>query len=109
MAVTQEFTDFTSLLANSERPLLVVFSAAWSGPSRLMDTILEEVQAQIQALQIVKIDSETYPELASRYEIHPLPTLLLFKRGQLVAKIEEERTECLMPADKLIQRLQSFL
>lgn len=91
----------------TNQPLLLVFSAAWSGPSRLIDSILEQVSAQIRSLTILKIDSEVYPDLASQYQVHPLPTLLLFCKGELVDRIEEERTELLMPAEKLIQRLQA--
>ena len=93
----------------TNQPLLLVFSAAWSGPSRLIDSILEQVSAQIRSLTILKIDSEVYPDLASQYQVHSLPTLLLFCKGELVDRIEEERTELLMPAEKLIQRLQACL
>ncbi|HEY9670207.1 MAG TPA: thioredoxin domain-containing protein [Waterburya sp.] len=74
-----------------------------------MESILEEVNAQMkQQLQIVRVDSEKYSELASQYHIHPLPTLVLFKTGQPVERIEEENTENLMSAEHLIQRLQSL-
>jgi thioredoxin-like negative regulator of GroEL len=110
MAVQQSFENFEELLSSSKLPLLVVFDAPWCGPSHLMDAILEQVNHQMkQQLEIVRIDSEKYPDLASRFQVHPLPTLLLFKNGQLVARIEEERAENLMPAKRLIQHLQNLL
>lgn len=110
MVVKPQFNSLKELLSSSELPLLVVFYAPWCGPSHLMDSILEQVSAKMNPqLQIVKINSEAHPELASRYQVHPLPTLLLFQQGELVARIEEEHTEKLLPADRLIQHLQALL
>jgi len=110
MAIEQEFTNFEELLSSSDLPLLVVFYSPWDGPSHLMDSVLEQVNNQMQQqLRMVKIDSEQYSDLASQYQVHALPTLLLFKNGQPVERIEEEHAEVLMPAAKLIQRLQPLL
>ena len=110
MAIEQEFTNFEELLSTTELPILVFFYAPFSGPDRLLNSVLEQVNNQIeQHLRIIKIDSEKYYDLASQYQVHALPTLLLFKNGQPVARIEEEHTEGLMSAEKLIQRLQPLL
>lgn len=110
MTVKHQFNDFKELLSTSEVPLLIVFYAPWCGPSHLMDTILEQMKTRLGSqLQIVKIDCEAHPSLASQYQVHPLPTLLLFKKGNLVARIEEEQTENLLPADRLIERLQALM
>jgi thioredoxin-like negative regulator of GroEL len=55
-------------------------------------------------LQVVKIDTDKYPHLASQYQIHALPTLVLFKNAQPV-----ERIEGVLPAEQLVQRLQSLV
>ncbi len=110
MTIQQPIKNFDELLSSSDLPLLVVFYSPWCGPSHLMDSILEQVEYQMKnQLKIVKIDSETYPELASQYHVHPLPTLVLFKKGQPVERIEEEHIELLMPAERLIQRLQNLV
>lgn len=108
--ITAQSFSFKDLLASSNLPLLVVFFGPLCGPSHLMDAVLQDVaQRTIDRLQIVKIDSESYPALASQYQVHALPTLLLFRRGELVARLEDERTENLMPADRLMQLLESHL
>lgn len=110
MVTTQQFSNFKDLLANSNLPLLVVFYSHLCGPSLLMESALEQVKVLMHdRIQIVKIDSESHPALASQYQVHALPSLLLFKRGELIERIEEERTETLMPAERLIQRLEMLL
>lgn len=109
MATEQQFKNFEELLSSSDLPTLVVFTSPWSGPAHIMDSVLEQVNHQLQQLRIVKIDSEKYAALASQYQVHALPALLLFKNGQLVERIELEHTEELMPAAELIQRLQPLV
>ena len=101
MATKQEFGSFQELITNSELPVLVDFYATWCGPCQMMAKILEQVNSQMkQRLRIVKIDTDKYPALASRYQVSALPTLLLFKQGQPI-----DRIEGVLPADKLIARL----
>jgi len=110
MTITKQFNNFEELLSSADLPLLVVFYSPLCGPSHMMESILEQVSNQMQEeLKIVRIDAEKYSDLASEYHIHPLPTLILFKNGQLVERIEEEHTENLMSAEYLIQRLQALI
>ncbi len=89
MAVKQTFNNFQELLTHSEVPVLVDFYATWCGPCQMMTPILEEVNQEMnQQIQIVKIDSDKYPQLASQYNIMALPTLILFKNGQPVGRHE---------------------
>ncbi|MBE9190332.1 thioredoxin [Gloeocapsopsis crepidinum LEGE 06123] len=105
MATKQQFKNFEELLAQSNVPVLVDFYADWCGPCQMMAAILERVNAQFQQqLRVVKIDTEKYPEIASQHQVQALPTLVLFKHGQPV-----ERIEGVMPADALIQKLQTLL
>jgi thioredoxin len=105
MATKQQFDSFEDLLAEANLPLLVDFYADWCGPCRMMTPILEQVQSLMkQKLQVVKIDTEKYPKLANQYQIHALPTLVLFRNGQPV-----ERIEGVLPAEKLVQRLQPLV
>lgn len=102
MAVKKQFTSFQDLLSGSDLPVLVDFYATWCGPCQMMVPILDKVNNQLKGrLQVVKIDTDKYPQLASQYEIHALPTLVLFKNGQPL-----ERIEGVVPAEQLIQRLQ---
>ncbi|MEL6138765.1 MAG: thioredoxin [Cyanobacteria bacterium J06628_6] len=105
MSVKQQFTSFADLLAQSEQPLLIDFYATWCGPCQLMAGILEQVKESLKdQLKIVKIDTDRYPDLASQHEVYALPTMVLFKQGQEVDRIEGALT-----ADQLIARLQPNL
>ncbi len=89
MAIKKKFNNFDELLTASDLPVLVDFYATWCGPCKMMAPILEQVNQQIKGkLRIVKIDTDRYPQLASRYNIEALPTLVLFKNGEPVDKIE---------------------
>ena len=105
MATKQQFNSFEELVSGSDLPVLVDFYANWCGPCQMISPILEQVSAQMkQRLQVVKIDTDKYPQLASQHHIHALPTLVLFKQGKAV-----ERIEGVIPADALIQRLQALV
>jgi thioredoxin len=105
MAVKKQFTSFSDLIANASTPVLVDFYATWCGPCQMLAPVLEEVGAALRdRLQVVKIDSDKYPDLASQYHIYALPTLVLFKDGQPV-----ERIEGFLSAPDLQQRLESLL
>ena len=105
MATKQQFKSFDELLTQSDLPVLVDFYATWCGPCQLMSPILEQVNTQLkEKLKIVKIDTDRYPQLASQHQIHALPTLVLFKQGQPVDRIEGVQV-----AEQLVQRLQPYL
>lgn len=106
MATTKKkFSNFQDLLAQSEVPVLVDFYAQWCGPCQMMAPVLEQVKAQLtDQIQVVKIDTEKYPQLASTYQIYALPTLVLFKDGSPVERIEGYQT-----ADQLVPYLQQVL
>ncbi|XHX79978.1 MAG: thioredoxin [Stenomitos frigidus ULC029] len=105
MAVKKQFDSFEELLSGSELPVLVDFYATWCGPCKMMAGILEQVNAQMKhQVKVIKIDTEKYPQLASEHQIYALPTLVLFKQGQPV-----ERIEGVVPAEQLIQRLQALV
>ena len=105
MAVKQQFSSFQDMLAGSDKPILVDFYAVWCGPCQLMSGVLQQVKVKLnEQLQIVKIDTDKYPNLASQYQIHALPTMVLFKNGEIVDRIEGA-----MSADKLVDRLQPNL
>jgi protein disulfide-isomerase len=103
MTTKKEFASFQDLIAGSDRPLLIDFYAPWCGPCQLMAKILEQVNAHMnEQLQVVKINTDNYPDLATQYGIQALPTLVLFKQGQPI-----DRIEGVLPAEQLIQHLQA--
>lgn len=105
MAVKKQFSSFQDLLSSSPVPVLVDFYATWCGPCHVMSPIVEQVGVYLKdRLQVVKIDADKYPVLASQYQIHALPTLVLFKNGQPV-----DRIEGVMQVNLLVERLQPLL
>lgn len=105
MAIKKQFNSFDELLAGSDVPVLVDFYATWCGPCQMMVPILEQVnQSMKDKLRIVKIDTDKYPNLASQYQIQALPTLVLFKNGQPV-----DRIEGVLQPPQLVQRLGSLV
>lgn len=70
-----------------EGVVLVDFFATWCGPCRMMGVILEEVDKEIEGkAKIVKIDVDQNQDLAKRFGVMSIPTLILFKNGQMVQK-----------------------
>ncbi len=105
MAVKKQFASFEEMLQGSEIPLLVDFYAPWCGPCQMMGPILEKVGAELKdQLQVVKINTDKYPDLATKHKITSLPTLVVFKNGKPV-----DRIEGLVRAEQLIQHLSQVL
>jgi thioredoxin len=105
MATKKQFNSFEEMLSNSDVPVLVDFYADWCGPCQMMGPILEQVNLQLQGrVQIVKIDTEKYPQLATQYQVYALPTLVLFKQGQPV-----DRIEGVMQSQQLVQHLSRLI
>ncbi len=76
--------DFNELI-KSDKPTLVDFFATWCGPCRMQGPVLEEVKNKVgDTANVLKVDIEKNVELAQRYRVQSVPTLILFKNGEPV-------------------------
>ena len=78
-------SNFEELVLNSDKPVLVDFWAAWCGPCRMVGPIIEEVSTDFDGRAVVgKLDVDTNQEFAAKYGVRNIPTVLVFKDGEIV-------------------------
>ena len=84
-----EITDanFEEVVMNSDKPVVVDFWAAWCGPCRMVGPVIEEIAADYDGKAVVgKVDVDANQEYAAKYGVRNIPTVLLFKNGEVVDK-----------------------
>ena len=88
MGATKPVTDatFEADVLKSEKPVIVDYWAEWCGPCRQVSPILEEIASEHDEIQVVKLNVDENPGTAAKYGIMSIPTLMLFKDGQLASR-----------------------
>ena len=97
--------NFTEEVINSDKLTVVDFFATWCGPCRKLGPILEEVETELgDKVNFQKIDTDDNIDAAKEYQVSGLPTLLVFKDGEVV-----ERMVGLMPKSSVITNIEKHL
>ncbi|NLX77734.1 MAG: thioredoxin [Clostridiaceae bacterium] len=92
LTVTKE--NFDQEVLQSEQPVMVDFWAAWCGPCRMVAPTVEQVAEEFQGkAKVVKVNVDDNGELAERYRIMTIPTLMVFKNGNVVDSLVGVRTK----------------
>jgi thioredoxin 2 len=93
--------DFEELIRNSPVPVLVDFWAAWCAPCRMVGPELEKIaNGRPGALIVAKVDTEALPQVAARFGVRSIPTMILFREGR-----EAKRVSGAMKADAIAAQL----
>ena len=76
--------NFQEEVLGSDKPVLVDFWASWCGPCRMVAPILEEIANERSDVKVCKVNVDEEPELAGRYNVMSIPTMIVVKEGQVV-------------------------
>ena len=87
--MAKQFTDsnFDAEVLKSDKPVLVDLWAEWCGPCRMLTPIIEELYTEYDGKAVIgKLNVDENPEVSAKYGVRSIPTLLIFKNGELVDK-----------------------
>ena len=100
-----EITDenFQEVVLNSDKPVLVDFWATWCGPCRTVGPIVDELATELEGRAVVgKVNVDSNSDTPLTYEIRSIPTLLIFKNGEIVDKLVGS-----VPKSQLLEKLEA--
>jgi thioredoxin 1 len=101
-----EVTDanFQAEVLESAEAVLVDFWAPWCGPCRIVAPHLEELDSERDDLRVVKLNTDENPQTAAKYNVMSIPTILLFKNGQVAHQIIGA-----LPKNRIVQEIEPAL
>jgi len=87
MALEITDTTFEEIVLKSDKPVMVDFWAQWCGPCKMVGPIIDEISDEYQGKAIVgKVDVDANQEFAAKYGVRNIPTVLVFKNGEVVSR-----------------------
>ena len=95
--------NFKTEILDSKEPILVDFFATWCGPCNMLSPILENISNTRADFNIVKVNIDELGDLAIDYEVEVVPTLLIFKNGKVVGRIEG-----LVDEEEIVNKVQEY-
>jgi thioredoxin 1 len=88
MAVEITDSNFSDVVTNSDKPVVVDFWAAWCGPCRMVGPLIEEMHGEYDGRAIIgKVDVDQNPGVSAQFGVRSIPTILFIKNGEVVDKV----------------------
>jgi len=98
ITITKE--NFESEVIKSDKPVLLDFWASWCGPCRMVSPVVDAIAAENPSIKVGKINVDEQPDLASKFSVMSIPTLLVFKDGK-----QTNKAVGALPKDRILQLL----
>ena len=101
MTITK--TNFESEVLKSEKPVMVDFWAEWCGPCKMLSPVVEQIESEVSDIKVCKINIDDEGELALRYNVMSIPTLMFFKNGEIAGQLigVHSKTDILAEIEKI--------